>query len=120
MQKFNFDYDSDNDDLFLSSPKSKSRGSVEFGNIIFDFNSKKQLVGIQLMNASTILGDMIKEKSIDDMKQFLEKLKDCCVDIKDNSNMLIVKFLLISDLQEIEPVLSVPKITESSPALAYT
>ena len=119
MQKFNFNYDSDNDDLFLFSPKSKSRGSVEFGNIIFDFNSRKQLVGIQLMNASKILKDMIKEKSIDNMNHFLENLKDCHVEIKDNSNMLIVKFLLISDIQEIEPILSVPKITESSPALAY-
>ena len=119
MQKFNFMYDSDNDDLFLYSSKSKSRGSVEFGNIIFDFNSRKQLVGIQLMGASKILGDMIKEKSVDNMKLFLETLKDCRVNIKDNSNMLIVKFLLVGKSQEIEPVLSVPKIDESSPSLAY-
>lgn len=120
MEKFKHSYDADTDDLLLYNPKYKSRASVEFGNIIFDFNAKKKLVGIQLINASSILKDMIREKSINNMKQFLAKLKDCHVTIKDNSNMLIITFLLTSDLQTIAPTLSVPKITQTSPALAYT
>ncbi|MFW5852766.1 MAG: DUF2283 domain-containing protein [Nanoarchaeota archaeon] len=120
MQKFNFDYDSGNDDLFLHSPGSKSKGSVEFGNIIFDFDSQKRLVGIQLVNASKTLQDMVDENSVDNMKDFLESLNDCRVDIKDNSNMLIVRFLLASKIHELKPILSVPKIAEGSAALAYT
>lgn len=118
MQRFNYDYDTDNDDLFLFNPKSRSRASVELGNIIFDFNSRKNLVGIQLMNASKLLKDMVDDSSIKDMKEFLKSLKGCNVEIKDNQDILIVKFLLISDMQEIQAVLSVPKITESSSTVA--
>ena len=49
-QEFKFDYDESSDDLFLFSPKSKSKGSVEFGDIVLDFNNKKELVGIELIN----------------------------------------------------------------------
>ncbi len=42
MQKFNFSYDKENDDLFLFSPKSKSKGSIDLGQIVLDFNNKKE------------------------------------------------------------------------------
>ena len=47
MQKFNFDYDQNNDSLFLYLADQKSKGSVEFGDFVFDFNSKKELVGME-------------------------------------------------------------------------
>jgi len=37
MEDFKFDYDSENDDLFIYLPKVKSAGAVEMGNFIFDF-----------------------------------------------------------------------------------
>ncbi|MBD3361480.1 DUF2283 domain-containing protein [Candidatus Woesearchaeota archaeon] len=52
MKKFNFSYDKENDDLFLYNHNSKSAGSVEVGDIILDFNNKKELVGIQINKAS--------------------------------------------------------------------
>jgi len=58
MQKFNFSYDQDSDDLFLYSPKSKSKRSVEIGDLIFDYNSKKEFVGLQILGASKMLTDL--------------------------------------------------------------
>lgn len=42
MRSVKFDYDKDNDDLFLFDTKSKSKGSVEFGDLILDwrFNTR--------------------------------------------------------------------------------
>lgn len=118
MQKFNFSYDEDNDDLFLSNPKSKSKGSIEIGDIIFDYNNKKEFVGIQIIHASNLIRD-ITEENIQTIKQVLNGLKDCKVEAKVKRNLIIVKIVLISKLKEISPVISIPSIRESSPALAY-
>jgi len=118
MQKFNFSYDKDNDDLFLANPKSKSKGSIEIGDIIFDYNNKKEFVGIQIIHASNLIRD-ITEENIQTIKQVLNGLKDCKVEAKVKRNLIIVKIVLISKLKEISPVISIPSIRESSPALAY-
>jgi len=119
MQKFNFSYDSENDDLFLFSNKSKSKGSVEMGDFIFDYNAKAELVGIQIMHASKILNEFVEEKSIE-ISKLLNNLINCKADIKIKNNLLIVKLYLLSKIKEISPVLSVPSITHSSPALLYS
>ncbi|MBN1156006.1 DUF2283 domain-containing protein [Candidatus Woesearchaeota archaeon] len=118
MQKYNFSYDQENDDLFLYNPNSKSKGSIELGDLIFDFNSKKEFVGIQIMNASKLLKNLIDEKTIS-IKSILSELKDCRIQVKQESNILILKMYLISKSTEIVPILTVPQIRESSPALAY-
>ncbi|MCK4670247.1 MAG: DUF2283 domain-containing protein [Nanoarchaeota archaeon] len=118
MQKFNFSYDKENDDLFLFSPKSKSKGSVELGNIIFDYNHKKELVGIQIMKASKLMKDMANV-STNVIKDVLNDLKDCKVDAKLKNNLLIVKIYLFSKSKKVSSVISIPRIVESSPALAY-
>ena len=100
MQKFNFSYDKENDDLFLFNPKSKSKGSVELGDIIFDFNSKKEFVGMQIMNASKIIKDMTTETA-NSIKELLNNLKECKVDVKSKNNLLIIKLNLLSKLKEV-------------------
>ena len=120
MQKFNFSYDKDNDDLFLYNPRSKSKGSIELGDIIFDFNSKKELVGLQMMNAHKLISDMVDKPNATMIKQILNNLKETKIDIKTHRNMLIIKFLLIGATEKVTPILSVPTIQHSSPALAVT
>lgn len=116
MKNYKFSYDKEFDDLLIFDSNSKSKGSVELGDIILDFNSKKEFVGIQLMNASKILKDISGEV---DVNIILEHLKECRVETITKNNLLIIKIFLISDKRQISSVLSVPNITESSPALAY-
>ena len=115
MQEFKFSYDKENDDLLLYNPKSKSKGSVELGDIVLDFDSKKTLVGIQIMNASKMIKDITNDSGV---KTLLQKLKKCQIEVKPKNNMLLIKLYLISGNKEISPVLNVPAITQSSPALA--
>ena len=118
MQKFNFSYDKEHDDLFLHRPDSKSKGSVEIGNLILDYNSKKELVGLQIMGASKVLQDLTNETARI-TKEVLSHLQECRLDAKAKNNLLIIRIFLNSKIKEISSVLSVPSIREPSPALVY-
>jgi uncharacterized protein YuzE len=60
----------------LYNPSSKSKGSVELGNIILDYNSKKEFRGIQIMNASLLIREITGERK-DAVKNMLTGLKAC-------------------------------------------
>lgn len=108
------------DNLFLYNPKSKSKGSVELGDLILDYNNKKELVGIQIMNASKLIKEMVDKKDSRIIKEVLNNLMECKLDIKVKNNLLIIKVYLLSESKELSLIISVPSIKESSPALAYT
>lgn len=117
MKDFDFSYDRVNDDLFMYYPKSRSKGSVEIGNIILDFNARKDIVAIQFLNASRMIKDMLVDEKID-MKLFLASLSDCKVSIKTDNSLTTIRFYLIGGSKKIMPVLSMPILMRSSPALA--
>lgn len=119
MQKFNFSYDKENDDLLLFNPTSKSKGSVEIGDLILDYNNKKEFVGLQILNASKIIKDLLSKETVSSVKEVLSNLEECRVDIKPKKNLLIIKIYLKNKIAEIVPIISVPSIREASPALAY-
>lgn len=119
MQKFNFSYDKENDDLFLYSPNSKSKGSVELGDIILDFDNKKELVGIEIMGASQLIRDLMDEENQEFIGELLNDLKECKISVKMRDNLLMIRLFLISNTKEISPMLSVPTIQRTSPALGY-
>ena len=64
MKQFKFDYDVNNNDLFIYLEGKKSKGSIELGNFILDFDEKGDLVAIQILNISEIL------------KKFFNKIKN--------------------------------------------
>jgi len=119
MQKFNFSYDKMNDDLFLYNPHSNSNGSVELGDFVFDYNDKKEIVGLQIMKASNIIKDLIEEKDKDIVKDVLNNLETSYVDIKIKNNSIIIKIQLFGNMHEISATLSIPGLKETSPALIY-
>ena len=109
MRKYKFSYDADNDALFIYHPRSRSKGGVECGQMIIDFNNKKEFVGIQLIGASGIIKDLLGEK----------QSVDCRISEQRRGNMLLLRIVLSSKKKEIAPVLLIPSILESSPALAF-
>ncbi|MCF7798839.1 DUF2283 domain-containing protein [Candidatus Woesearchaeota archaeon] len=118
MRKFEFSYDKHSDNLFLYDASSKSKGSIELGDLIIDYNVKKEIVGIQLINASKFLKDLVKGAT--GIKSLLSHLRACKVDVKTRHNLFIINILLQGQDKELAPVLSVPNIVKQSPALAQT
>ena len=119
MQKFNFSYDKSSNDLFLFSPKSKSKGSIELGDLVIDFNSKKEVVGIQIMNASAFLKSIIPGEDAKSIKSILTSLEDAKVDVKTKNNLLLITICLVSKNREISPVIPVVAMKTTSPSLLY-
>ena len=58
-QKFEFKYDEESDDLFIYLPAKKSKGAVELGNFIFDFDENENLVALQILEASYTISKLI-------------------------------------------------------------
>lgn len=119
MKKFKFSYDQANDDLFLYSPFSHSKGSIEMGDLILDYNLRKELVGLQLIHASTLL-QVLVGRTPTCIQQLLSTLKNCPFSIKKTNGLLFVKIRFESEFGEMSSVFSLPNLQEMSPALTCT
>ena len=120
MAKFNIDYDKESDDLFLYSEK-KSKGSIEIGDVVLDFDNKGILVGIEFLNTIQFLKNSVT-KEVKNLvnKNFLSNLVKCEVQTKQQNNFLFVKIILTGKKTKISCPINAPLIEETSPALAYT
>ncbi len=116
MKSFKFSYDRENDDLFLYNPSSSSEGSIEMGDLIADYNSDKELVGLQLLHASTLLQELAG-KTAKNIQAVLSTLKKCSFLVKKTNGLLFVKVRFESKSQEMCSVFSLPNLQEMSPAL---
>ncbi len=113
MEKFNFSYDLESDDLFIYLEEKKSAGAIELGNFVLDFDSKGDLVAIQILNISEILNrffSKIKEAS---------KIKEVRTEIINFRNIEGIKFKITADGQEETANFLIPHIKEKSPVLKY-
>lgn len=118
MAIFNTDYDREADDLFVYA-KEKSKGSIEVGDLVLDFDNAGRLVGIEILNATKFLADCTADKE-GISKHFLSELNKCEVEVKKKSNFLFIKLILTGkDMRKISCPINAPIVTERSPALAY-
>jgi len=113
MKKFNFDYDSENDDLFVYLEGSKSDGAVEAGNFVFDFDKENDLVAIQITEASKVLKALLS-KFIQ-----LSNLKDFKAEVTNFRNMASIKFTMQDNNIKETANIMIPRVIENSPALSY-
>ena len=118
IKKFKFDYDYENDSLFLYDPNSKSKGSIELDDFIIDFNTKKEIAGIEILNASKFF-ESLDEEDLKVSKEILKSLEDCKVDIITKNNSFVIKFILFFEgNRKLATSTMIPTIHEPSPALA--
>lgn len=113
MKTFNFSYDEENDDLFVYLPDQKSKGAVELGNFILDFDDKGKLVAMQILNASKILSKILSKI------MELNKIKKMELDIINFRNTDVIKFKVTTDTEEETANILIPHIREKSPVLVY-
>ena len=113
MSKFNFDYDEESDDLFLFS-EHKSKGSIEIGDLVLDFDSKGNVVGIEFLNATRFISESGSRVS----KEFLRNLEACDVKVSQKNNFLFIKLTLATKTKEVIVPINAPFVLQQSPALA--
>ncbi len=113
MEEFNFDYDLENDDLFVYLEGKKSNGAIELGNFILDFDNRGDLVAIQILNVSEIFNKFFSK--IKD----ISKIKEVKTDRINFRNMEGIKFSISDDFHEESANFLIPHIKEKSPVLQY-
>ncbi|MFH1174825.1 MAG: DUF2283 domain-containing protein [archaeon] len=116
MRSINFSYDTDQDDLLLHYASCQSKGSVEIGDLIIDYDSKNEFVGLQLMHASAFIKACCNENEIV-IKTVLSTLQSARLETTKRNNLLIIKLVLVGKNKEISSVLTLPSITQENPAL---
>lgn len=109
MRKFDFSYDEENDDLFLFRENSKSKGGVEFGkDIVLDFNNSRELVGIEILNATETLAELAPVRK--EFAGLLSSLKNCRVDIREKAGIIIIKMFLVGRAEEAPAMITIPSL----------
>src|SRR3989344_5441935 len=94
IKKYKFDYDPENDSLFIYNSESKSSSSVEIDDLIIDYNSNKEISGLELLNASQFFKDINLEGQ-PLSKALLKEIVDCRLEIIPKNNFVVLKFLLV-------------------------
>ena len=109
MQNFNFDYDLENDDLFLYLENKKSKGAVELGNFIIDLDKNKEIVAIEIMNAKKVFSDAVSK--------ILDLTKIESINVWDFRNTGILKIDIRTEDDKVQGSISIPNLRFESPAL---
>jgi uncharacterized protein YuzE len=119
LKKFKIDYDVENDSLFMY--RGKSRGSIELGNILFDFDAKNELAGVEILNASSMLQALNVAKDVKISKRLLQKIANCSIDIRSQNGLLVLKiYIVLENKEQIIAPIQIPTIVEHSPLAAET
>ncbi|MEN7981981.1 MAG: DUF2283 domain-containing protein [Nanoarchaeota archaeon] len=113
MENFKFSYDSENDDLFMYLEGKKSKGAVELGNFILDFDNKGNLVAMQILNVSEIISKILS-KIIK-----ISELKEVKMNIINFRNMDAIRFYISDGINEETTNILIPHIKEKSPVLSH-
>ncbi|MBU3923369.1 MAG: DUF2283 domain-containing protein [Nanoarchaeota archaeon] len=111
MMDFKIDYDLESDDLFVYLEGKKSKGAVEAGNFVFDFDEAGSLVAIQIMEASKTLGILLT-KIVE-----LGNIREFRAEAMNYRNMASVRFTISDDKVSESANILVPRIIEGSPVL---
>ena len=111
MKEFKFDYDEENDDLFIYLDGAKSGGAVELGDLVLDFDAKGNLAAIEVIEAPSFFSKLISNAFE------ISKIKSLEVEIINFRNMNALRLKIITPNQTFTQTILVPKIVQESPAL---
>ena len=112
MEDFKFDYDSENDDLFIYSNDRKSSGSVELGDFILDLDENLELVSLQIMNVSDVLRKLLTKIDVN-------HLREVKLDLVDFRNMGMIKLSVMDHSISESANLLVPSLKNKSPVFGF-
>jgi len=103
MKEVFFDYDPENDSLFIYK-KSKIKGSIEIGDIIIDISVDGKIKGIEMLNASNFL----KNLGIKAPKDVLKNIKSANIWAVYKPDSIIIYYSIVSEKKEVKSSIAVP------------
>jgi uncharacterized protein YuzE len=98
-------------------PDSKSKASIEIDDLIIDYNAKKEISAIELLNASKFFKDF-SSKNFKLSKEKLNEISECKIEIIAKNNFFMIKFhFTLNSKEELFAPVMIPSINELSPAV---
>jgi uncharacterized protein YuzE len=94
MRETFFDYDTENDSLFIYK-KSKIKGSMDIGDIIVDISIDGKVIGIEMLNAS----EMLKNLGLKNPKEILNTIKSVSIRALYKQDSIMVYYSIISKVK---------------------
>lgn len=116
-EKIRFNFDAENDVLFIYNSAAKSEGSIEYGKNIHISFAKNEVVGLEIMDASQMLSALSKTGiTMED----LSELSACSLSTKKQKGLLVITFTcrFKQKLQPLENYLTLQDVTYNSPLVA--
>ena len=116
IRTFKHDYDHDNDSLYMYDPENLASASVELGNIIIDLSNQGQVTGIEVLQASDCLQQILaSEHHIS--KEKLEEISSTKVEAAYQNNMIFLKLMMAFGEETVIANLAAPIANMPSPAI---
>ncbi len=113
MKEFKFSYYEENDDLFIYLDGKRSAGAIEIGDFVFDFDEDKNLVAIQILNASEVLSKLVsKIVSLSNIREINAKV----INFR-NMDAIDIEVDFGEGIERV-PII-VPRVRDESPVLGF-
>jgi len=103
MKETYFDYDPENDSLFVYR-KAKIKGSVDIGYFVIDISTEGKVIGVEILNVS----EFLKNLGINDPKEFMNSIKNAGFRAVYQPDSIVVYFMIYSKVKQVTSSVAVP------------
>lgn len=115
LNKFKTDYDSEEDLLYLYNENKKSKGSIEFGDLIIDMEKKGNIVGLEIFGASKYLSELTNTKIT---KDALEKMQKVTFSFTQRKGIVLIKIIFPLEKEKVPATIAIQNMHYKSPLTA--
>lgn len=110
-KKVMFDYDYENDSLYIYFNNKKAKESFELDNFVIDVGENGEIVGIEMVNASEMIR---KIWDYEISKDTLKNIREVRMSIAYSRDLMIIKIVLVLFMDnrkiDVKLPLSMPKL----------
>lgn len=114
--KFKFDYDEEEDLLYIYNENKKSKGSIEFGDLIVDLDKNQNVVGLEIFDASKYLSYLTNKRIT---KKQLKKIETASLFFSVEKGFILIKFVLPLNKERIPVPIMIQNMHYRSPSLRF-
>lgn len=117
MSKFKLDYDFEEDLLFLYDENKKSKGSIEFGELVVDLEKNGEIVSLEIFDASKYFTDLTDRKIT---RQMLSKIENASFSYIKKKGTVFVKIILPIEKEQVPATIAIQNINYKSPITVHS
>lgn len=115
--KFNLDYDRGEDLLYIYNPAKKSKGSVEFGELVVDLEKEGGIAGLEIFGASKYLSELTNRKIT---KESIGRMDGAKISLSTGKGTTVIRILLLLEKEEVPAAIAIQNVNYRSPAGNYS